>query len=74
MMGGNGNVRLSANWEDPFGPSEKELLDSLTVKQGLGVSEEQILTEAGYGETDITRMQQQNAARRKASQAEFNAQ
>jgi hypothetical protein len=71
---GRSNLRLSTIWADAFGPTEKELLDSLMVKQSLGASEEQLLSEAGYGESDILRMQQQNAARRTANQADFNAQ
>lgn len=71
---GRSNLRLSTTWADPFGPTEKELLDSLILKQSLGASEEQVLSEAGYGAADITRMQRQNAARRTASQAELNAQ
>lgn len=73
QMGGNGNVRLSANWADPFGPSESELLGNLLIKQSLGVSEEQLLTEAGYGEADIERIKLQNAAKRTANQRDFDA-
>lgn len=74
---GNEDLQLFVQWSDPAPASQKEQLDSLTVKQGLGVSETQLLTEAGYGMADIARMQAENAARAAAESEivarEFNA-
>ena len=70
---GRSNLRLSTDWADPFGPTDKEKLDAAMVKQSLGVSEEQNLKEIGYGDEEIKLMQQQNASKRTANQRDFNA-
>lgn len=54
--------QIFVQWADPAPASEKERLDSLTVKQGLGVSVTQLLIEAGYGMADILRMQAERQA------------
>ena len=72
-INGSKKARLSTNWADPFGPTDKEKLDTLVTKKTLGVSEEQLLQEAGYGESDIARMQQQNAKRREEARRDFDA-
>jgi hypothetical protein len=73
ISSGRSNLRLSTTWADPFGPSETELLNSLVIKQSLGVDEEQLLKEAGYAEEDIKLMQQRKAAKRQTAMQDFNA-
>jgi hypothetical protein len=48
--------RLITMWEDPAPLTEREFLENLTIKQKLGISFEQALSEAGYGEADIRSM------------------
>lgn len=67
------DLQLFVQWSDPAPVSQKEQLESLTIKQGLGVSETQLLTEAGYGMADITRMQTERAAQESRAVADFNA-
>jgi hypothetical protein len=50
------DARLFADWEDPAPLSEKEKLENIALKKELGISEAQALVEAGYGETDVTRI------------------
>lgn len=66
-------AQMFVQWADPAPASEKEKLESLTVKQGLGVSETQLLTEAGYGVADIERMQAERAAQADEAARQFNA-
>lgn len=53
---GHAPCRLITEWEDPSPISERERLENLVLKKQLGVADEQILTEAGYGLVDIDRM------------------
>jgi hypothetical protein len=55
-------IRLSTQWQDPAPVSEAETLANLTVKKKLGVSTQQILSEAGYGDQDVVRMMTENKA------------
>jgi Phage portal protein, SPP1 Gp6-like len=73
IQGGVDSLRLSTQWSDPAAESPKEKLDALTTKQGLGVSNRQLLIEAGYGETDVERIMEEKAAERDASTSQFNA-
>jgi len=73
ISSGRSALRFSTQWVDPFGPTEKEVLDSLVVKQSLGVDEEQLLKEAGYSAEDIQAMQQRKAAKRQQAVQDFNA-
>lgn len=73
MSSGRSTVRLTTQWDDPFGPTESETLGTLTQKKNLGIPEEQLWKEAGYGEEDITKMQQMNAVKREAAMRDFNA-
>ncbi|HEV7701273.1 MAG TPA: phage portal protein [Pyrinomonadaceae bacterium] len=66
------DVRLFTEWEDPAPLSEKEQLDNLVVKQELGIPEEQLWIEAGYGEDAIEKMQQQKADAADAAVRSFN--
>jgi len=72
-MDGKGNdVRLYAEWEDAAKLSETEELANLLVKKDLGVSDEQLLTEAGYGAADIKAMLKAKAEQREAMVRSFN--
>ncbi|MCC6328978.1 MAG: phage portal protein [Acidobacteria bacterium] len=66
-------VRLFAGWEDPSPLSEKEELENLMIKKDLGISDEQALMEAGYGDEDVKRMMAANLAKRDAMVDSFNA-
>lgn len=73
QMAGGKRVRLTTNWEDPFGPTEEEKLDTLITKKQLGVSETQLLMEAGYGEADIAKMQAEKQKAREEARRDFDA-
>lgn len=66
-------TQLFTQWQDPAPISESERLDALLKKQMLGVPDEQLWTEAGYGEKDIEEMKQTKAAERDAAAKAFNA-
>lgn len=59
QIAGGGKVRLFAEWEDPAPLSEKERLENLLLKKDIGVTIEQLLMEAGYGEADIEKITQE---------------
>ncbi len=57
MLDGHGkSTRLITNWEDPSPMSDREVLENILIKKNIGISVEQALTEAGYGEVDIRTM------------------
>lgn len=66
-------TRLSTEWADPFGPSDMEKLNVLQAKKVIGIPEEQLWEEAGYAESDITKMAQMNADKREQARRDFNA-
>lgn len=66
-------VRLFTEWEDPAPLTEREQLEALIIKQELGVSGEQLLTEAGYGKDEVAKMLAEQEARRDAAARTFNA-
>lgn len=67
-------VRLFTEWADPASLSETKKLSNIVVKkEGIGISEEQAMIEAGYGESDIKRMQQENQAKADRAINSFNA-
>ena len=70
---GDERTRLFVQWADAATVSDSEKLDTLLKKKDLGVSERQLLIEAGYGEKDIERMLAENAALRREAFNEFNA-
>lgn len=41
-------------WEDPARLSEREELENILLRKQIGISDEQALREAGYGQTDAT--------------------
>lgn len=55
-LAGHDGVELVTNWEDPSPTTEKDLLENLLLKKQLGISTEQALKEAGYGDVDVRRM------------------
>lgn len=70
---GNKDVRLFTDWEDPAPLSETEKLNNILLKQEIGISDEQALIEAGYGEADIAKMLTARAAKAAAAVNRFNA-
>jgi hypothetical protein len=55
-LAGYPDVDLITHWEDPAPMSENDMLQNLLLKKRLGVSTEQALREAGYGEIDVKKM------------------
>ena len=72
-LDGKGDARLFATFRSAAEPGEDEQLERLGRKQDLGVPDEQLWSEAGYGDADIDRFRQikTESARRAADQ--FNA-
>ena len=56
IEGRGGDIRLHTNWEDPAPMSDREVLENILIKKNIGISVEQALSEAGYGEVDIRTM------------------
>jgi hypothetical protein len=56
MLSGHQRVELATHWEDPAPTDERVLLENLLFKKQLGVTSEQALREAGYGDLDVRRM------------------
>ena len=55
-IAGRPDVSLVTHWEDPAPTSEREILENLRLKKELGISTEQALKEAGYGDTEAKKM------------------
>lgn len=73
LLEGNKDVQMFTVWKDPAPESEKERLGNISTKKSLGISEEQALSEVGYGESDIKRMQKQKKEKRDSEINSFNA-
>lgn len=74
LLEGKGkDIRLFTEWQDPSPLSETERISNIVAKQQLGISDEQALTEAGYGETDIERMMEEKQKKADAAINAFNA-
>ncbi len=57
MIEGRGkDIRLHTNWEDPSPMSDREVLENILLKKDIGISTEQALSEAGYGDVDVKGM------------------
>ena len=57
MLDGKGKgIRLLTAWEDPAPMSDREALENIVLKKEIGISVEQALLEAGYGDVDIRKM------------------
>lgn len=69
----NKQARVFAKWEEPENLSEKETLDNLMVKKSLGVNDEQLWMEAGYGEADIKKMIEAKEKALEDAATRFNA-
>lgn len=67
------DARLSTVWQDAAQKSEKETLENLILKQSLGVPDEQLMLEAGYGEKDVQKFLQILADKRAVAADQFNA-
>lgn len=65
--------RLMTNWTDASPISDSEHLDQLLKKQALGATRDQLLMEAGYGQTEIDTMAQEREGERATAEASFNA-
>jgi hypothetical protein len=66
---GNASAQnLTVQWQSPEQRSEKELCDTLVVKQTLGVPDEVLWEELGYTEEDITKFEKLKAAAVKQAQ------
>jgi hypothetical protein len=57
---------LSCNWTDPAPRNERELVETLLLKKQLGVSDNQLLREAGYTEEQITTFAQERETQQAA--------
>lgn len=56
-LAGHGQaIELITEWEDPAPIEEREFLQNIILKQRIGISAEQALKEAGYGDVDVRRM------------------
>lgn len=56
LAGHGTGIELLTNWEDPAPTEEKEFLENVILKKQIGLSVEQALKEAGYGDIDVKRM------------------
>ena len=55
-LDGAPDVDLITHWEDPAPTSERDILENILLKKQIGISPEQALREAGYGDIDIQQM------------------
>lgn len=68
-----GDVRLTAEWEDPAKLGEKEMLENVLLRKDIGISDEQALMEAGYGSDDIKRILREKQAKQEQFAKSFNS-
>ena len=73
LIEGKKDVRLFADWEDAAPISETEKLNNIVIKKEIGISDEQALIEAGYGEADIAKMLEAQQVKVDAAINNFNA-
>lgn len=73
IEGNKKDVRLFTEWEDPAPLSEKDKLANLSTKGDLGVPDEKLWEEMGYGEDDIKRFQEIAAQKALDAVDRFNA-
>ncbi|HEV7646311.1 MAG TPA: phage portal protein [Pyrinomonadaceae bacterium] len=64
---------VTVSWADPAPRSEREMLESLLVKQQLGASSDTLLIESGYSEEDLARMKVEKESARDGQELTFNA-
>lgn len=63
QMEGGPAAQFSTIWTDPTPQNEREEVETLVLKKDLGVSDEQLLREAGYTEEQIVTMLAERDAR-----------
>ena len=56
LAGHGAAMELITDWEDPAPTDEKDVLGNILLKKQIGVSTEQALKEAGYGDLDVRKM------------------
>lgn len=66
------DLRLFTEWEEPGRLSEREELENLLLKKDIGVTDEQLMTEAGYGASEIGKMMAEKAAAQENMVRGFN--
>lgn len=57
VSGRGRDIELLTGWEDPAPVAEREFLENILLKKQIGITTEQALKEAGYGDADINHMQ-----------------
>jgi hypothetical protein len=67
------DTQLFTNWIDAGELSEKERLENLLLKKELGVDDETLFTEAGYGADEIQRILAAKQAKKDSQIQDFNA-
>lgn len=67
------DIRLFTDWVEPEPVSRREELENIILEKEVGISDEQALIEAGYGEEDIKKMLEAKAAKAEAMIQDFNA-
>ncbi|MFN7931527.1 MAG: phage portal protein [Blastocatellia bacterium] len=72
LDGKGSDAKLETVWVDPQSVSDEEKLNGLVLKQQIGVSTEQLLSEMGYGESDIKRIVKENQAAQDRQQSQFD--
>lgn len=72
LDGKSAENKLATVWVDPQSVSDEEKLNGLVLKQQIGVSAEQLLSEMGYGESDIKRIMKEKQAAMDAEQQQFD--
>jgi hypothetical protein len=73
LIEGKNGSKLFTNWVEVGELSEKEMLENLILKKALGVDEQTLFTEAGYGKDDVTKIIAANQAKADAVINGFNA-
>lgn len=72
LAGKSSEANLATAWVDPNSVSDEEKLNGLILKQTIGVSTEQLLSEAGYGAQDVKRMLEEKQSAIDAAQQQFD--
>jgi hypothetical protein len=73
LEGKGGDVKLETRWVDPRSISDEDVLNGLVLKKEIGVSDEQLLSEAGYGDDDVQRMMEEKQKAMEQQQRQFDA-
>lgn len=74
MMENKGkDIRLFTDWVEPEPISRKEELENIILEKEVGISDEQALIEAGYGEEDVKKFLKAKAEKSEEMITKFNA-